>query len=144
MYKINSYTDFSPSRNNFLQSRHLNYFFHRRIQQGAWKDYLLYRLLDNGENPLWLHWFSHQNLSYNTIHSSACHLVHSVPSHLMKSPSYKLWRFPLKYPRETHEILAMLVPTAVTTVAQMQLEVNQLCLPDHWEAFKNSPSDARK
>lgn len=56
----------------------------------------------------------------------------------MKSPSYKLWRFPLKYPRETHEILAMLVPTAVTTVALMKLEVNQLCLPDHWEAFKNS------
>lgn len=36
-------------------------------------------------------------------------------------------------------VLATLVPTAIAMVAQMQLEVEQFCLPNPLRAFKNSP-----
>lgn len=62
--------------------------------------------------------------------------IHGVPSHLVKAHSYKPWSFHTKRPKV---VLATLVPTAIAMVAQMQLEVEQFCLPNPLRAFKNSP-----
>lgn len=63
----------------------------------------------------------------------------------MRAPSHrKTVAFPLKSLREICGVLSMSGPAAVTKVVQMKLEVNQICLPNHLIAFKNSTVEARK